>query len=280
MPKTRRMYRTGGSTRRVVRRKTTAPATALVTASGVKTIPKVSQVDKQKTVATVGMVKRMLGKARENKMCSRRILNSTAFNSTITSDVYSLLPQVPLGTDDYQRIGDAIQPRALYVKGDIGLDTTAQVDNKALVARVMILEQRDIKSDNNLVASFQSGSLLKVNDPALGVIDKAYDTSPDNNILPINKTLFKVHYDRKFYLAPTNPDYSIEEQTKQKRFFTAKIRCPKNLYWDSGSTNPTYCKNFCPFIVVGYQYADDTGGDVLNARVILNCRSFLYYEDA
>lgn len=263
------------------KRRTAAPATALVTASGVKTIPKVSQVDKQKTVATVGMVKRMLGKARENKMCSRRVLNSTVFNSAVApGDVYSLLPQVPLGTDDYQRIGDAIQPRALYVKGDIGLNTPDQTNNKALIARVMILEQRDIKSDNNLIASFQVNALLKVNDPSTGIIDKPYDTAPYNNIMPINKTLFKVHYDRKFYLAPTNPDVSNEELTKQKRFFTAKIRCPKNLYWDSAATNPTYCKNFCPFMVIGYQYADDTGGDITLQRVIANCTSFLYYEDA
>lgn len=265
------------------KKKSVAPSTALLTTRGIRTLPKITKPRAQQVVATVGMVKRMIGRRIENKMCSHAPFSAgTSFNSTITSgDVYPVLPHVQAGNEDCNRLGSSIQPKGLYVKGELGLNGNTQANNKPIVARVMILSQRNIRSESE-IALFDWGSLLKSNDDVAAVSSSIPYNSFDSNIYPVNKDSFTVHYDKKFYLTPVASEGSSQEvRAGQHKFFSCKIKCPKNLIWDdSAKVNSLFCTNFCPFIVIGYQYADDQGGDTVMTRVIANCRSFLYFEDA
>lgn len=234
-------------------------------------------------LVTVPMMKRFVGRGRENKMVSRFVMNNETFESPVTA-IYPIIPQISQGTQDFQRIGETVQPKGLYFKMQLGLDSDAQIDNRPLAARVMVVSLKTVKNEQFLTSAFTSASarLLKYNDPVSGIIELPYGTQPYSNLPPINKDLFNVHMDKRVVLSPghTSGGNSVEQLTKAQRFVSCKLKLP-TLHFDSQVPAwGNYATNSCPFVIIGWEYTDGAAGETILPRLIANAWSFLYYEDA
>lgn len=256
----------------------------VVTSKGVRTLPSVAAANR---LTTVAMVKRMIGKSTENKMAGRRIMNNQSLDSVPTSP-FPVLPQVSQGTQDYQRIGESISPKGLYIKADMGIAAGTSSDNRPITARVMVLSLKAIKNEQFLSAGFgaQIAKLLKYNDITSGIIELPYGTQPFSNLPPINKDLFTVHADKRIKLYPVNTQEgsaSHEVRLGQLKRFSCKVKLPSTLHFDAQDGGwGNVATNACPFMIIGYEYSDGLPGDFANAEVklLVNAHSFLYYEDA
>ena len=125
------------------------------------------------------------------------------FNSTISgpSEAYPLMPQIGQGTDDFQRIGDKVRGKYLYVKGHLMWNASfinaVGVNNYVppSTCRILILSQKNVKSNLQISTDVDTPHLLKDN-VGTGVA-RAYVGVMRDNLAPINKDLFKVHMDKK-----------------------------------------------------------------------------------
>jgi len=78
--------------------------------------PRVSRPTAQ---AVRAIAKSVIRKEAEDKFVS--VAQDQSFNSTITSpaECYPVMPAISIGTGDFQRIGDKVRGKYLYVKGHI-----------------------------------------------------------------------------------------------------------------------------------------------------------------
>lgn len=216
----------------------------------------------------------------ETKHASKTLENLTGHNSAIGSgDAVTLLPSVAQGTDDFNRIGDRISPVALYIKGRLGLTYNSQQNNRPISVRVMVVSQRTVR-DASFLSAWTPNLLLSANDPDSGLLDTAYDGTARNAMYPVNKNMFTVHYKRDFTMYPsqgTDAGVGIESENKTLLKWGAKIKLPKTLVYYNSSTDVP--QNACPFLLIGYCYADGTSPDVTTLRLTSTTVSTLYFKD-
>lgn len=235
---------------------------------------------KDTTKATVStMISRAISRNTETKHVSRLIENDIPHNSGILiGDVVPVLPDLlnsPAGTDA-TRIGDVVKPISLRVSGVISQDRRQALDNRVLLVRVMVLASKTIKT-NSLLSSMPVSSLLKPNyggPSAQGFIGNLEDLSA-----PINTDLFRVYYDKVHRIACSSDDAAKEENPASYKRWGCSVALPANLHYD-GAISPSDATNFAPFLCMGYAYADGTGPDIINTRLISTSSSILKYKDA
>lgn len=239
---------------------------------------------KKRTKATIAkLVDAVINRRSETKFISTKVQVNVLHNSGIAfADVSRVLPRVPQGEQEWERLGDSIKPSSLIVRGLVSMNRTAAVDNRVLLVRVCLLSAKNLKC----FTDFTSGNLpinrlLRVNDET-GTETIAYTGDPNDVNYKINKELFTVHMDKTYRIAsiqspaPTIPG-SLEQNPDSYFRFQKTIECPATLkYDDSKGTDPT---NFAPFFVIGYSFADGTGPDTVGTRIIANVTSTLSYKD-
>lgn len=216
------------------------------------------------------------------------------FNSSISSatECYELVPQVSIGTGDYQRIGDKIYGKYLYIRGHVQWDsnflqqhsTTAYLPPATL--RILIVSQNDIKVGNQVSTRAAVGQLLKDN-VGTGTA-RAYTGGMWDNLAPINKDLFKVHMDRKVKLNWINWSMSntggggqSESQAvgnDRTKYFYCRIKLHRTMKFDDA--NGDYPNSFAPFLCVGAVNDDGTSAWSLQAPYRVSWNSTLYFTDA
>lgn len=229
--------------------------------------------------------------APEVKYVGANLIDSM-FNSQISTaaECYPVMPPVTQGDGDHQRVGDKIKGRYLYVKGYVTYDQTtvaggqSGAPNHPIVARLLILSQKNIRS-NNLIPNVKVGNLLddRIGTDATRPFDglNSYDCTA-----PINKDLFVVHYDRKIRLYPqglagAGSGSEVWTQGQKAVFFKAKIKTPNTLtYDDSAMPTPGTATNFAPFMCVGWAYADgEAPPEPTVTPVHVQCQSTVYFTD-
>lgn len=221
----------------------------------------------------------MIESKKEKKHVTLLMEQNEVHNSAISgADLLNCVPPVAQGTDDYQRQGDVIFPTSLTVRGTLGLDRTYSTDNKVIIARVVIVKQKSASGLNYVNPTSIASNLLKPN------LSTGTSVVPFSGMLqdldyPINTDMLTVLYDKKFRLAPVQGDSSIEQNPQCVRHWTAKIRLPKKFFYDS-SVPGNVPTNFAPMFGVGYTYADGTGPDIAQTRMITTTSARLYYTDA
>lgn len=238
-------------------------------------------------LATVGAVKRIIARGRENKMVSHQV-EKAFHNSLITNaDFYPIMPQVVQGGDDCQRVGNKIQPKGLYVKGEISLCSNSGQNfqsNLPIRVRVLILSMRNVKQTNLIAPNINYLNLLVSNDDATATHTVLpYDGSVTNHMYPVNKDMYIIHKDYQFTLCPDNQDTTANDGSplyKAHRFFKFKISTPKYLTFDYQGGGLNWPINFAPFCAIGYCFPDGTAPDTTQTKIATNVRSFLYYEDS
>lgn len=229
--------------------------------------------------------------APEVKYVGNDILDSM-FNSSISSgsECYPVMPLVTQGDGDHQRVGDKIKGRYLYVKGYVTYDQTTVASgqsggpNHPIVARLLILSQKNIKSNNLVQANVRVGNLL---DDRIGTdATRSFTGANSYDITaPINKDLFVVHYDKKIRLSPQglagagNSD-ALWTQGQKAVYFKAKIKTPNTLTFDDSAFTAGTPTNFAPFMCVGWAYADGEAPPEPNVTPVhVQCQSTVYFTD-
>lgn len=238
--------------------------------------------------AVKAYVKKAIHRESENKFVSLR--QDLSFNSSISAagECYPLMPAIPQGTDDFQRIGDKVSGRTLYIKGHIQYNT-AYINNPRVdyymppsTVRILILSQKNIKSNLQIPSApgVDVANLLKDN-VATGS-GRAYVGAMTDNLAPVNKDLFKVHFDRKVKM---NSIYQSSDGTGtggwvglKTVYFTCKIKMPKTLCFDT--TNGDNPNNFAPFFCLGSVLEDGSSPFSVGSPYRVTFLSTAYFEDS
>jgi len=244
------------------------------------------RLSKPTATAVRKIAKAVVRKEAETKYVS--LTQDLSFNSTISSasECYRLMPDIPQGTDDFQRIGDKVSGRYLYVKGHVQYNAafinTPRVDNYVppSTIRLLILSQKNVKANAQISTLADTSQLLKDN-VATGVA-RAYVGAMTDNLAPINKDLFKVHLDRKIKMKAI---YQTSDNTGTggwvglpTYYFSVRIKMPKTLYFDA--TNGNSPNNFAPFLCMGSVLEDGSSPFSIQTPYRLTFLSTAYYDDA
>jgi len=130
---------------------------------------------------------------------SRQIV--ATLDTTAGADLYKMLPDVGVGTDPHQRIGNALSPKSIKTHFQLYFNNDS-VNTANLYVRLLCVSSREIKSYSGI------GSLAGANlflDGAGGSTDLAtatYSTNLTvNQFLPVNKKSWIVHHDKIIHMA-------------------------------------------------------------------------------
>jgi len=227
-------------------------------------------------------IKRIVRGQQETYNAGHIIEVNVAHNSPISAgDCYPILPIVNQGTTDYNRRGDTIVPISCTIKGYVAINEDIVDQYTPCVVRVMVLEQKNIKTQAQLSSTFAASSLLKVNDASTSVNTKQFVGSSQDLLYPINTDLFKVHCDKLITLIPTYyPTFNVDlAPSKAFAKWSCKVPLPKKLHYpDDAATLPDNC---CPFVCIGYGYPNGHSPDTLTPTLVKsNNFAMLKYKDA
>jgi len=232
------------------------------------------------------LVTKMIDGKIEDKVISQRRSIALHNSSITTGDCITLVPAVPQGTADWQRIGDKIKPKYLRVDVECALnyDPTNQTPalgggfafsgnrfQSPLVARLICFTQADIKTATT-GSAVDTGSLLRGDNG----VNVGYTGTNGDNLRPINTGKFRVLKDKKFELVPI-PGPTVDGVYKTNVRMSFKLKPPTFKY---DSTTGDIPLNYCPFIAVGYNYPNGSPADVVSTALTMIVISTLVYEDA
>lgn len=204
---------------------------------------------------------------------------------TGTGELYACIPRLTQGTDDFQRVGNTVNPVSCHV--DIILQVTSN-DNAQSVdkyAHVFVLSAAAVKSLDNLSAVpitqlFENG--------AGGYIGA--DGTTNMTQYPLNRTAFNVHSHRRVRLykpfgqqnnalAPTagGTNGTIAACTGNYRL-RVKIPLPNKLKYDTASQS--YPINAAPFLCIAWERNDYDGDNNQLTSMFAQARTHLRFKDA
>lgn len=228
-------------------------------------------------VATIGTVKKLIGRTQETKYVTKNVETNVVHNSQISApDMIPILPTCNQGTDDFQRVGDTIRPNRLHIRGLISIDNSQTTGNQVLYVRVLVLNPRNAKSYATSVSQYPTyaNSLLKMNLDSGTAFTPFVGNQVDLNYKP-NPDLFTVLYDKIFKISPSKD--GIEENPASCVRWSKNLKIPRVLHYQDGLNTP---QNYAPFYALGYVYADGTGPDVLSTKIITTTDCTMFYKDA
>jgi len=204
------------------------------------------------------------------------------FNSAISSaaECYAITPAVSQGDDDFQRTGDRIRSMWMTVRGKVMISRAYAAASPVLptTVRLMILNQRDIKTNALVATRADFGHILKDN-INVGVA-RPYSGGNFDNLAPINKDKFQVIADKRYRFTwddQLNLAGQAAAGTNKAFYFTVRVKVPKTMYFDDvNGDNPT---NFAPFLCCGCATDDNSGAYTL-PPIHVTAQSILYFKDA
>lgn len=209
--------------------------------------------------------------------------------SSVTN-VVPLIPRLPQGTANGERLGSVIRPKLLHVKGCINLSgKTTQTWN--IRVRMMVVQDRsnlDLSTKATAV-NVMAGSLLMGSSGAGSLT--GYTGRISTHFLPINTDRYDVLYDTEFPLSlgygttsqqsPLVAGTMVSMSSNNSRPIDIKVRLPATLKYDDGASG-TLPTNSAPYLIVGWCNADEDQVYSSNGPVPLywTCHSVLHYSDA
>lgn len=224
-------------------------------------------------------MRKMIGKEVENKEIGNNIEILVDHNSAISNpDLSPVIPEIPSGITGQTRLGDRIKPKSLVVRGIISVRPSEAISaiNKALLVRVIIASQKDVKVGSQVGSATDTAHLLKA--AVTGADEIPFNGNRNELLYPLNDNKFKRYFDKTFLIAPCAVA-GVEQQPRSYFSFQYVFKkLPAHLSFDDGNGN--WANNFAPFFCLGYAYADGTAPDVANLRVSSDVYSHLTYEDA
>jgi len=248
-----------------------------------KSKPSSALASKVKSIIRRGQETKFILYPPTNFNTSGNLSSFTAFTSGITStnEVYALIPRISQGEDDYQRIGNVIQPVSLTTKVNVALFTNQSMSVYADIFFCTSKNVKDVENTNDV----PTGELLNNGNGG----NQAYDGASYTAMLPVNRTEFTLiaHKRIKLQTCAGDPNTALSggspastSVNPQHTFsFSQKIPLPQRLLYEAAAkTSPT---NAFPFMMVGFCGADANGNTApTTARIQVQAQSHMYYKDA
>lgn len=243
----------------------------------------------QKATITT-LVKNLINKKTEDKHASYVIENSNAHNSYITdADVYRVCPAIPQGEESYQRLGDSIKPKYLTIKGLVSLNRNLAKDNKPIYVDVYVLTLKKVKNWTGVRTSMGTDypHFLRINGED-GTPTRAFTGALTDFAYKVNNKLFNVLYHKRMLISgEAIPSLSsgvaapgsVEANLSTFKRYSAKIKCPATLDFETADTAVNHPTNWAPFLCIGYGYLDGSTGDASDTRIVHTAVSDLHYTD-
>lgn len=186
-----------------------------------------------------------------------------------------------VGGTAQQRMGDRIKPKSLTVRGVLALASDDLNTNQTIYARIVIASQKNIKVGSAILGGgIDSAHLLRPAIAGTGNDQVPFSGTTLNLTQPLNKELFRVHYDKIVKLSGCNNTAGAVEQMPGSavRWSYNFKSLPSAFTFDDG--NGDFPNNFAPFVAIGYAFADGTAPDTVTTRLISNISTLLEFEDA
>lgn len=219
----------------------------------------------------------------------------TDFNGPVNNvaDVCRIIPNLPQGTSNGQRIADQVRAQRIDFRGHMMINTvfnttginipTAIPTNARLMIRAAIISVKKFNcfDDVSATTAWMAGVLKN------GSVTQGLDGTLQSMYLPWNTDVITVHKEfKKFVTIPV-----IYEKTATAagfamtavgfensiKFISKRLPCKKVLKYDSSSFSP---QNFSPIFICSYAHLDGTSADLITARITTSYVSTLFYEDA
>lgn len=258
----------------------------------VKRMPRRRKVPRGKGKYMVRQIKQIVRSITEKKQAYTTTGNSLLmFNSGIDSiaDCTQIMPSIAQSIYDNGRIGDQVRGVSLNIRGYVKLNINDTSDSTKLpnvAVRMMILSMKNKPTWTDVTSTAT---------PLNTLLKKGGTTTAFTGVLsdlhaPINRDVYTVHHDKKFYLrqdfinaigASVPSQYVAQDVSRTVKFFNLRVPCKKLLRYDEDVASGLYPVNFAPFLVLGYVYLDGTSSpDVVATNVGLSFDSMFTYTDA
>lgn len=239
---------------------------------------RVKEMSAPAKASVTDLVNRLVHKGRENKFKGYNVLVSNI--TPAITQAHVILPNLDKGTEDFQRIGDKVQPKSLVLRGQLSIDHDTNVMSDTVHVRLLVLRVREAQRNTLALTQFiaKSNTLLNPN-YAVGSSLNGYTGNPINDLQDINTDAFRVLKDRIYEL---NPAFYVAGQSQPSNFGSVRrislsIPLPASLMYSDDSNE---AQNYAPVLAIGYCYPDgrllEAGEQRVNARFF----SKLVYEDA
>lgn len=211
---------------------------------------------------------------------------TASYNSAIntTGDCTRVVPTIPQGTNDAQRIGDQLRAQSLIVKGAIVYNpSTGQYGtyaNARIAVRMMIVQPKQYSNidDVQSYAGAWTALLLKK-----GSGTSAFNGNLEDLWAPINTDMVTKYYDRVIYLDAPYQQTAVGSTLmgRSTKLFTISLKLRnKVLKYDNSVSSGGSPTNYAPVLVMGYAHLDGSAPDTLTTALQLTYDTIFNYEDA
>ncbi len=212
----------------------------------------------------------------------------------VNSNYYQLLPGINQSISGEaarkynSRVGNEILLRSVRVKGFLEYDLSFATDtlpaNKKLLVRVMILSAK--RAGNYSTAFTNISDRMLTNGFNAGENTGPFTGAAINGIQEINRDVFTVHYEKKFYMtAPvllpgtTTPDVGVNPSSLKFIDKTINFGGKTGKKLNFANASATIPEDFSPFIVIGYSSCSHNAVPS-NGLVSFTYNSIATYTDA
>lgn len=233
-------------------------------------------------------VNKTIKRNEETKMSSVQYTLAN-FNSSIasTADLITLLPQVGVGVNQNNRIGNAIRPIKMVITGYVVYNSPAVAlnsDARLLGARLFCFQDKTTRSYANNIYNY---NLLN-----LGGTSATFAGSPLDWCSPHNSETFIWYADKKMRImkpygytnntlpGSTNAITGMDNSLFHPFTITlTQKQLPAVLKYDQGDSL-SYPTNFAPYIGLGYADLLNNSPDITTTQLAMTFNCTLYFKDA
>ncbi|WP_445779368.1 hypothetical protein [Shewanella sp.] len=235
-------------------------------------------------------VNKTIRKNEETKMVSNQYTLAN-FNSAVSvqADLITLLPQVQVGVNQDNRIGNSIRPVKMVITGYVVYNTSALAANqdaRLIGARLFCFQDKTTRSYANNIYNY---NLLN-----LGGTSTTFTGTPLNWCSPHNSDGYIWFADKKMRIlkpfgytnnsspAPsaTNAITGVDSSLFHPfRIVLTQKQLPAVFKYDQGDSL-VYPTNFAPYIALGYSDLLNNSPDTTSTQLSMTFNCTLYFKDA
>nr|ALE29651.1 putative capsid protein [Lake Sarah-associated circular virus-19]ALE29655.1 putative capsid protein [Lake Sarah-associated circular virus-19]ALE29656.1 putative capsid protein [Lake Sarah-associated circular virus-19] len=212
----------------------------------------------------------------------------TGYNSSISSvgDYVTCLPPVPQGTGQSQRIGQAIRPIKLVIRGYVIYSADSQLNARMIGGRMFCFSDKTVSNYGVATSAGANYNLLDV-----GGTSQTFDGTVARYEYPHNNDQFKFYSDKKFRMmkpwgytnvGSTSTQAIVSMDKSMYRPFTITLtqkQLPAILKYDQ-QLNVNFPTNFAPYVALGYCDLLSYPADTVVTQLNMTFTSTLYFKDA
>lgn len=232
-------------------------------------------------------INRLINAKQEKKFTTSQL--SQQFNSSIGntggpngySEFYSLIPAIPQGVHQNERVGDTVRPTSMVL--NMLLTATDYASSFSGKVRIFVLEDLTIADANLQAVGLPNADLLL----DAGGVQGPYDGTQAQHLMPTNKTRYRILHDRVVSIqkGTGNQGQLANSYTGDAVYATPashhqlRFKLPTRKVWKYDADSDTLPSNQAVWLAIGY-VNDNNVVDVTNLRVTAQWNTTVYFTDS